>query len=178
MQIEIRLPEHLWNIKEIRFIYEKEEQQGEKIQQEINEIVDNIHIETARESGIIRREKILGIKPMDTSGLEERRAKVISKWNEKIPYTETELRNRLDNICGRGGYTLNISAKERKAECFIELRKKNLIKTVGELLEELIPLDLTIILDLNYNSYELLEKYTYDQLQNWSNDFLRSEVLK
>lgn len=178
MQIEIRLPEHLWNIKEIRFIYEKEEQQGEKIQQEINEIVDNIHIETARESGIIRREKILGIKPMDTSSLEERRAKVISKWNEKIPYTETELRNRLDNICGRGGYTLNISAKERKAECFIELRKKNLIKTVGELLEELIPLDLTIILDLNYNSYEMLEKYTYDQLQNWSNDFLRSEVLK
>lgn len=62
--------------------------------------LSNMFIEYADEEGISRLEKITGIYPDINDTLDARRARLYLYWNDKEPYTEEELRNRLITVCG------------------------------------------------------------------------------
>ena len=54
---------------------------------ETEKIKNNLFIETCDEKGISRFESIMGIFPLDTDTLESRISRVLTRWNEKLPYT-------------------------------------------------------------------------------------------
>lgn len=177
MQLDVIYPEHIAEINEMRAILDAGDKVGEIFEDYCDELEDNLNIATSRESGIARREKILNIAPLDTESLEDRRLKVMLKWYEKAPYTLRVLKNKLDACLGAGNYELRIEYEQQQLTCLIELTRKSMLKSVAELLEDILPLDLIYDVELRYNQYVLLEMFTYGELEQFTHEILRNEVV-
>ena len=66
----------------------------------------NAFVATADEYGIGRFERILGIFPDKGETLEERRTKLLMKYNLRLPYTLSFLKSMLDSAIGGENYTI------------------------------------------------------------------------
>lgn len=145
MLITIEYPETVTNIKDVRLAIEAGDKAGEELEAALDELDQNLAISTAAESGIARREAILGIKPLDTATLEDRRMEVLLKWFDSPIYTETTLRQKLDGAIGVGQYKLDIDLDQKLVSCRIIVMSKQILRIVRELFEKMIPLDYAIL---------------------------------
>ncbi len=177
MQLDVIYPEHVYNIREIRVCLDVGDIVGQKLEEACQELEDNLFIATAQESGIARREKILGITPLDTESLEDRRLKVMLNWYDKPPYTIWTLRRRLDASLGEGNYVLTIDYENQMLECLIELTRKSMFKSVQNLFEELLPLDIIFNVQLRYNQYMKLKKFTYGRMKAYTYSGVKGDIL-
>lgn len=80
MHIKVEYPEAVINIREIKACIDAGDTIGEILERHLEEIDQDITIKTSAESGIKHREKILGIQPLDTASLEDRRLEVLLRW--------------------------------------------------------------------------------------------------
>ena len=65
-------------------------------------------INTMDNYGLSRWEEILRLVPKATDSLNVRRFRVLSRLNERLPYTLPQLRNILQTLCGKGNFTAEI----------------------------------------------------------------------
>lgn len=148
MLIEIRYPEAVLFIEDVRLSIEAGDKVGGIFERAMDEIDNNIAICTAEESGIARREKILGIQPLDTATLEERRLEVLLKWFSVPPYTERALRRRLDASLGADNYIFTVDLDAKTIFCKIYWSRVpygiRMQESVTDMFEEMIPLDYLI----------------------------------
>ena len=107
--MQLDYPSVIEEMEEMQAIFAAEEKVGEKFEKRIEECDKNTAISTANEVGIARREKILKVIPQDTEDMEERRFRVMAMWNDSYPYTQESLLVRLDELLGKGNYTLAVS---------------------------------------------------------------------
>ena len=160
MQLEI--PAAIENIDEIMAIYAAEEKVGQRLEKEIRDRDLDTCIRTATEYGISRREKILKIQPQDTDSLEDRRFRVLIKWYDDYPYTYNDLLNRLNNLLGNGNYTLVVLPEEMELKCLVELTRKQMYADFEKLMDEIVPMNMTMDIGLRYNQHETVHAYTHD----------------
>lgn len=177
MLINVQYPEVILNIKDVKAAIDAGDTVGEVLENCLDELDSNITIKDAAESGIAHRENILGIKPPDTSSLEDRRLEVLLRWYDTPVYTETTLRQKLDTTLGAGQYVLTIDLDAKIVSCLVELTRSKMIKSVQDLFEQMIPLDYLLSILLRYNQYKDLRKYTYNQLKHRTWEQLRNEVI-
>ena len=59
----------------------------------------------------------------------------------------------------------------------VALKSKRMIDAVQELLEECLPLNVSINVMIMYNTYEVLEGFAYEELEKFTYEQLREEVL-
>lgn len=170
-------PLHLQQMQEFRSLEIAIERQCKKINDRIQEMRDNLLITTARESGIERREKILKITPLDTDTLEERRYKVLLRWYDTYPYTQNDLIERLNRVCGEDEYALKIDKVNNKISCLVELTSKKMVKDVRVLLDGILSLNVVLDVGVRYNQYEKFKAYTHRQMGTYTHNQLRNEVL-
>ena len=131
---------------------------------------------TATENGIARRENLYNIIPKDTDTLEDRRYRVLTKENSEIPYTIRSLKRKLETLCGENGVTIELT--EEKITVKVALARKGMYEDTAKMLEEIVPLNLLTECLQMYNTWEMLESYTWAELANRTWEQLRSEVLK
>lgn len=80
---------------------------------ELKALIDNQWIMLAREDGIAQWEKMLNIIPdLSKEDLEFRRSRVLGRVSNRVPFTETSLKQKLDLIIGIGNYVLTIDNNE------------------------------------------------------------------
>ena len=103
------LPEFMKQFKEIQEIMKVEEKMLQGIEEQVEIILNNAFIERCDEDGIKEFEKILNITSSAEDTLEIRKAVVLSRWNNELPYTLRTLYNRLNVLCGNSGYMLDTS---------------------------------------------------------------------
>jgi hypothetical protein len=84
------------------------EAQMQRLTDEIDALEADLHILTSTERGIARRERILGIMPLDTDTIQERAYRVLVKWYDTYPYTRRDLIARLKRLVGDCEFTVNI----------------------------------------------------------------------
>ena len=96
----------LRKIREFQELAKTEDLEFLRLYGETDRALKNLFIETADEYGVKRLEKIAGIYPEAEDTLEQRKARLYVYWNDKEPYTEGELRNRLESLCGAGNYEI------------------------------------------------------------------------
>lgn len=137
-------PEQLRDMPEFRSLELAANRQIKKLNARIDEMRDNILISTARESGIADREKTLGIVPLETDTLEERRYRVALRWYDTYPYTEADLRARLDRLCGKENYTLNLDKKKNTLTCMMPIASQKLVKETRRMLDEILSLNVAL----------------------------------
>lgn len=97
----------------------------------MEELLHNQFIKTAGGLGLSRWEKLLGIIPKGTETLEDRRFRILTRLNQRIPYTLPQFQEMLDHLCGvgnafiqleSGGYQLRVFVKEGFERCLSEIR--------------------------------------------------------
>ena len=150
MYVKVYYPDVVFDIKDIRAVVDAGDKIGERLEQDLDALDSDLNIKSSKESGIIRRERILGINPLDTTSLEDRRLEVLARWYDTPIYTETTLRNKLDSIMGKGKYILNINLEEKIVRYETEPIERLALNTVHTLLDQMVPLDYMIAIRFKY----------------------------
>lgn len=103
---------------------------------------DDQFVTIAGEYGISRWEKILNIYPGAKESLEDRRFRILSRLNEKLPFTIRMLRSQLDELCGEG----NAYAQLEDYFLYVGIRDKSssAISDIQEMLLRVVPVNLVI----------------------------------
>lgn len=171
------LPEFMRCYKELEKILNAQRPEVQSLEDATEVLKNNQFIISADEQGIKKFEDMLSVTALDDDSLENRKFRVLSKWNNAIPYTVWVLRVKLATLCGTDGYILQVFHKDYKVKVRVALKSKRNYKMVEEMLAEVIPANMVIDLSLLYNQHETLKKYTHRQLAEYTHDQIRNEVL-
>ena len=132
-------------LKEFKEIAKTEEPELEYLLQEMEKVLANMFIDTADVYGIKQFEDMMGLYPAEGESLETRRFNVLVKWNDKVPYTEKELYNRLESLCGGAEYFgINTDYANYLLEITTHLGVAGAFDAVCELLANMIPCNLVL----------------------------------
>ncbi len=164
-------------VKDFVAIDEVENPEFKVLNERIQNLIDDQFIQTAKERGIARRERMLSISTFSDDTLETRRFRVLSRWNEQLPYTYKVLINRLNQLCGENGYTVSLNSGQYALNIKIALTKKRMFDEVKLLSRKMIPSNIIIKVELRYNQHSKLASFTHRQLSAYTHAQLREEVL-
>jgi hypothetical protein len=167
----------LQNIKEFQEIADAEDIEISELKTEITSMLDDQFIQTATKEGIARREKMLKIQPFADDTINSRRFRLQSRWNDKLPYTYTQLLSKLNNLVGEDGYVIALNNLEYSLHININLGQKRMINDVNTVVRNIAPANLIIIVELQYNRHIDLAAFTHQQLSGKTHQQLREEVL-
>lgn len=170
-------PEILTKVREFRLIADADNAELNMLAQEIENILNDQFIETATERGIAWREAILNITPYGDDTLETRRFRVAGKWLNRLPYSYRMLLERLDALLGAGHYTIELHQEPYTLTVKIELIVKRQFDAAQEMLREIIPANIKLVVELRYNQHQKLAQYTHAELSAYTHGDLREAVL-
>lgn len=135
-------------------------------------LVKEFYINTATEKGIRLWEKALKLDVTD-SDLEIRRFKVLSK----ILGDRTSLRTKLDALLGENKYRINIDTENCHITFDLEMSVQSLKPVIVNLLEKVLPLNITFEINLAYNRHTDLTSYTHETLGKYTHKEINAEKL-
>lgn len=158
------LPGVLSNIREFKVICDAEGPFIDTAKKSLNLGINNQFIGCLDDYGCFRWETLLGIKPMDTDTLQERNFRILTRVNEQLPYTYRCLEERLRNLCGEHGYTLEMDKERFILYVRIALSAKKNYSAVVELLDRITPCNLILKVSLLYNQHSKIARYTHAHL--------------
>lgn len=144
----------------------------------VNSLLDNQFLGTAGDLGLSRWEKILNITPKGTDTLDDRRFRILTRMNEEVPYTLPQLRMILENLCGKDNYTVELEDATYILTVKVGLSAKSNFYAVKELLQRMVPVNLSVNLLQMYTPHTQLSRFTHKQLSAYSNYQLRNEVFQ
>lgn len=147
------LPKFMANIEEIRAIMNSCEENITDINTKLQEILENFFIKDANLYAIERYENIVGIIPNLVDSLDTRKDKIISKYNETLPFTLEKLILMLNNICGENNYKLWMEYDKFILNFRLALNKKELKESVNIFLDRIVPVNIILKVDLDYNNW-------------------------
>ena len=171
------LPDVLKNVTEMQAIMSTETPEIQALWSACEDCMNDQFITEATENGIARREKMLNITPYATDTLNDRRFRLLSRYNENIPYTRKSLVNMLETLCGENGYELTILTSEFTVNVKIALAVKKQADSVRELLERVLPYNMLFSVELLYNTWVKAKPFTWENVRKLTWKELKEEVL-
>jgi hypothetical protein len=170
-------PEFLARVREFGVLADSEDVELETLRKAIDDVLNDQFIETATERGIARREAILNIVPYGDDTLETRRFRVAGKWLNRLPYTMRMLQERLDAMLGTGHYEIELHKEPYTLKVKIELIAKRQFDAAQEMLREVVPANLQLIVELRYNQHMTVGQLTHGALSAYRHIDIREEAI-
>lgn len=170
------LPPFMREFAEMKRIMDAEQTEVDDLWKSCDKALDEQFVATASEYGISRYERILGIVPKATSTLDERRFTISTRMTEDTPYTMTSLKQKLENLCGKDGYSVELDANNYILKVRIALTARNNYDDVCAMLQKIVPANMVIDASLMYNQNKKFVSYTHEQLKAYTHNQLRNEV--
>ena len=136
------LPQFMQEYREMQYIMSAEQPEVQTLCDSTENIKNNQFITTCNEQGISKFENMLDITLMAEESLQERKAYVLAKWIDSIPYTMTVLKRKLNALLGEGQYTLNLDNENYSISVTTPIENSVLISALDELLDNIIPANL------------------------------------
>lgn len=171
------LPPVLHEVKEIVEIANAEKKPLEGTWQAIEDSLNNQFILTANEKGLARQEKMLKINVPATDTIETRRFRLLTRYQEQAPYTNTVVKQLLDSLLGEGQYVLTRDVATKTLSVKIELTVKGQFDAVVIMLERITPQNMILTVELRYNQNSKLSQFTHAQLSAYTHKQLREDVI-
>lgn len=138
------LPEFVQKYREIKHIMNSEQPEIQKLEDETEIIKNNQFILSCDIDGIARFENLLGITPKPDDTLDARKSRVITRWNDSIPYTYKGLKEKLNVMCGEGNYLLIPSFNEYGLEIVVSLPLSGQADELDYMLSYMIPANIVV----------------------------------
>lgn len=173
---EVIYPDVVMSIPDIAASIAAGDLVGADLEDGFDELDDNITILGARESGIARREKLLGITPAADASLEDRKMEVQARWFTPAIYTENILKRMLSATMPASYYELDVDIASKTITCGLALVAMYMYATVRRMLEEIVPLDYVLNVYQVYKRYDELEPFHYRDLEVWTYEQVRSTL--
>lgn len=173
VQVLDYIPDVLTTIREFQAIATAEDPELTDLWAEIEKAFNDQYVEDATVNGVKRYESILKVVPKGTETLDERKFRILAKYNEQLPYTYRAMIQRLDTLCGEDGYTIELDVPGYTVKIRVRIFAQNNLDAVGDMLENIVPMNMAIDLDLLYNKHSQLAAYTHAQLSAYTHDELR-----
>lgn len=171
------LPEFLRDVREYKAILTDAIQpEFVKLFEAIERVLNNQFITTSDEYGVSRWEKMLGIVPQATTSLDNRKFTILTRMNEQLPYTMTSLKQRLEGLCGKNGYSVEVDANTFTLRVGVALTSRSSFKDVEIMLEKIVPANMVLDLHLIYEQHKTWSEYTHEQLSAYTHEVLRNGV--
>ncbi len=167
------LPEVLKEVRELKAIVNTEEPEVSDLWEALEAALSDQFVSDTSEEGLKRYEKILKIIPKATDNIDERRFRVLARFNEQLPYTFRTLEERLRILCGEEGYSMTLKAEDYTLKVRIKLFAESSFDTVESLLNRIVPANLVIDLSLLYNTHRELARHTHGELSQYTHEELR-----
>lgn len=135
----------LRQLKEFKEIANTEEPELRYILAAIDRTLANMFIETADEYGIKRYEDMMDIVPDEEDTLDTRRFRVLTLWNNYVPYTKSELYKRLVSICGsESAFELEENYDEYWIKVITHLGVNGAFELLSDTFKEILPCNLVL----------------------------------
>lgn len=138
-------PEFLREIREFGQLAKAEDGEIGRFYENSDKLWQDGFIQTATVQGIKRWESLLGIKPYPADSLPERRAAVLMKWNQQLPYTLPRLEQRLETAVGSGAYELSVKYGQYELEQQLIDQSSRVMQELREMTRQMIPANLRYI---------------------------------
>lgn len=106
--------------------------------------LEDSFIHSATEYGVKRWESMLQIAPSAGETLEERKARILTYLNLKLPYTWRVLKQLLEGIVGEDKVTLDYVNDEGKLIVHTDRISDEKLQTVRDLIERVVPMNLVV----------------------------------
>ncbi len=166
------LPDFYQDVKEIRKLDEILNERMDAFKEAVKGLADNVCAVTAREKGLARYEKILGIVPQTGENLSARRNKVLAKLLDKPPIheekvkeiAETYLGSDVDVELSKSGYTYVIAYRSQA-----KLLDAEPLKNV---LRQILPANIAFTVEYMYTlwneippTWNAVKQKTWDELR-------------
>lgn len=126
-------------------------------------LLDDSFIHSATVYGVERWEKILEISPAAGDTLDDRKARILTYLNIKLPYTWRVLKNLLQTVLGEDKFVLDYVNDECKLIVHTDRVSEQKLQLVRDLLGKVLPLNLVVEM---YNhtiemSWKEINKYAH-----------------
>lgn len=159
----------VYEIKLISFIMDKY-----LLQVESNKDIlkNELYLSTATGIGLEIWERVLSISVTDPD-VEIRRFKIRSK----LLGDNTSLKTKLNTLLGEGKYRISIYPEDCHVLFNLELAAQSLKTAVIELLEKVLPVNLTFEVSLSYNKHSDLRAYKHQDLKEYTHKEVNAKKL-
>ena len=138
------LPPFMQEYVEMQQIMNAEQPDVQALEDETEKIKNNQFILTCDEVGISRYEELLNIVPNPNDTLEARISRVLTRWNDSLPYTYKGLKEKLNVMCGEGNYLLIPSFNEYGLEIVVSLPLSGQADELDYMLSYMIPANIVV----------------------------------
>lgn len=146
IQIENYLPSVVREVDVFQQIAKAQNPEFNLLNERIVQTFSERFIKTAGEYGVRRWESLLLIPSDNNSTLEQRKERILSYLNIKIPYTWRMLENMLSASLGNGNFKLKYDNELTK----LSLTLKSTHYDIESFLEKVLPVN--VIFEVNYNN--------------------------
>jgi hypothetical protein len=138
------LPLFIQDYREIGQIMNAENPEFQLLADESERLKNNQFIETSNLNGIARFEKLLKIIPSVDDTLESRISRVLTRWNDVIPYTYKAFIQKMMVLCDGINFTINNDFNVYKMEIITHLELSGQVDELQNLLGYIIPSNIEI----------------------------------
>lgn len=170
------LPLFIQDYAEIKAIMNAEQIDIVRAWENGENVMNDQFIRDATENGVKRWESILGIIPKATFTMDERKFQILARLNWQLPYTLESLKYTLTVLCGKDGYTVKLNPDKYDLVVKLALSNENYIEAVKDLLNNMIPANLTRNVQM-YNTHGILASFTHGQLGAFTHQGAKEEIL-
>lgn len=172
-----KLPPILQDKKEYINVCQTQDKEFVFLYSKINDCLNDQYLHDLTLDGIKRWEKIMKITPKASETLEDRRFRIINRYLNKLPYTMVSLKELLNTLCGEDGYTINYDVQNFKLKIRIALTAKHQIEEVKRNLKYIVPTNIVQDISLLYNQYDNVNRFKHSQLEVFTHNSIREELL-
>ena len=167
------IPKFLADIKELQLIFSSLDLEIDTINKYVKELFLGQFIIYCDIKYIERFEKILGINNVSHLSTEERRKKLILKFNEVLPYNIYRFKQSLDTICQKDNYYFEIFHSEYRLVLRIYSKYKD---DVCMLIDRMLPANIFVEM-ISQNTHEIVRNFTHEYLSNFKHQQICNEIL-
>ena len=150
------MPNFLKDIREYNIIFSNEDIELDLLKEKIEKVLDEVIVSSAETYGIDRYEKIYSINN-NSNDITTRRFNILSKINNRVPYSYSWLVNKLDNTIGKDNYVITQDVNNYK----IKIEILAMFKDIAELLNKDLREQLSANLEITVNLFQTEECMTY-----------------
>ena len=141
------IPEFMREYAELKELYKTEDIELQRLN-ELSEVVkNNQFINYCDEVGISKFESLLGIVPEENDLLDNRIARVLSKWNDELPYTLNGLRNKLEAISNGKNFVIVPMYDKYTIGLTVSLPLKSQLEELKDYLKMVLPANMDYFID-------------------------------
>ena len=138
------LPPFLQGYREMQAIMTAENPEFQAVSDEGQVVLDNTFILYCNEDGIARFERMLGIYPLPSDPLEARQSRILTRWNDVVPYTLKSFLSKLASLQGNNNIQITIYNDQYKIKVVTHLEKQSQQDDLAYLFKTVLPCNLVV----------------------------------